>query len=88
MLWFTHWKETRTLRLAERVSNRVVTVDRRSFPIDSPKVEAIGHGIDLAEFSQASAPKRHKDFRAVALGRYSPGEGAGDGDQSYWPGGS
>src|SRR5262249_53763155 len=30
VLWFTHWKETPTLRLAERLSNRVVTVDRRS----------------------------------------------------------
>jgi glycosyltransferase involved in cell wall biosynthesis len=75
VLWFTHWKETRTLRLAERLSNSVVTVDRRSFPLDSPKVEAIGHGIDLAEFARASAAPRHEDFRAVALGRYSRAKG-------------
>lgn len=75
LLWFTHWKQTRTLRLAERVSNRVVTVDRRSFPMDSPKVEAIGHGIDLAEFSDLPAAPAHEDFRALALGRYSRAKG-------------
>jgi len=50
LLWFTHWKASRLLRAAERVSTAVVSVDRRSFPIDSRKVRAIGHGIDLSEF--------------------------------------
>ncbi|PWU18851.1 MAG: hypothetical protein C5B48_14345 [Candidatus Rokuibacteriota bacterium] len=74
VLWFTHWRATRTLQLAERVSTRVVTVDRRSFPLESSKVEAIGHGIDLDDFTPAPPPKRD-GLRAVALGRYSPAKG-------------
>ena len=56
VLWFTHWKASRLLRLAERLSSAVVTVDRRSFPLESAKVRAIGHGIDLSEFPCAGAP--------------------------------
>jgi glycosyltransferase involved in cell wall biosynthesis len=74
VLWFTHWKSSRLLRAAERVSSAVVSVDRRSFPLDSPKVRAIGHGIDLAEFSCASAADGDP-LRLLALGRYSRAKG-------------
>jgi glycosyltransferase involved in cell wall biosynthesis len=74
LLWFTHWHASQTLRLAERASTRVISVDRRSFPLDSPKVVPIGHGIDLAEFACRAAPA-NGDFRAVALGRYSRAKG-------------
>src|SRR5437899_9012779 len=50
LLWFTHWRASRLLQLAERVSSAVTSVDERSFPLPSRKVRAIGHGIDLAEF--------------------------------------
>ena len=74
LLWFTHWKPSRTLRLAERASTAVLTVDRRSFPLPSRKVVAIGHGIDLSGF-----PCRQREpaarLRVVALGRTSPAKG-------------
>src|SRR5512134_3348105 len=50
VLWFTHWRASRLLRAAERVSTVLTTVDERSFPLDSQKVRAIGHGIDVSEF--------------------------------------
>ena len=75
LLWFTHWHATRTLRLAERVATAVVSVDRRSFPLVSGKVRAIGHGIDLSEFSCPDARGVHPDLRLVSLGRYSPAKG-------------
>jgi glycosyltransferase involved in cell wall biosynthesis len=75
LLWYTHWSVSRTLRLAERVSNVVLSVDRRTFPIDSPKVRGIGHGIDLAEFVCADGAASHADLRALALGRYSRAKG-------------
>jgi glycosyltransferase involved in cell wall biosynthesis len=75
LLWYTHWSATRTLRLAERVSQVVLSVDRRTFPIASPKVRAIGHGIDLGEFACAPDGGDHPDLRAVALGRYSQAKG-------------
>ncbi len=75
LLWYTHWSVSRTLRLAERVSNAVLSVDRRTFPIDSPKVRGIGHGIDLAEFACGDGEAAHTDLRALVLGRYSRAKG-------------
>ena len=74
LLWFTHWKRSRTLVLAERVSKAVLTVDRRSFPLDSPKVVPIGHGIDLSRFRCATREPSGR-LRVVALGRTSPAKG-------------
>jgi len=74
LLWYTHWRASRLLRAAERVSNVVLTVDRRTFPLDSKKVRAIGHGIDLSEFA-CSDNDATPDLRAVALGRYSEAKG-------------
>jgi len=74
VLWYTHWHASATLRLAERVSSAIATVDRRSFPLQSRKVRAIGHGIDVEEF-----PCRRHDrggaLRVLSLGRYSPAKG-------------
>jgi glycosyltransferase involved in cell wall biosynthesis len=74
LLWFTHWKRSRTLVLAERTASAVLTVDRRSFPLASRKVVAIGHGIDLTRF-----PCTRRDpsgrLRVLALGRTSPAKG-------------
>jgi glycosyltransferase involved in cell wall biosynthesis len=75
LLWYTHWSVSRTLRLAERLSNVVLSVDRRTFPIESLKVRGIGHGIDLSEFSCSDGQTAHPDLRAVALGRYSTAKG-------------
>jgi glycosyltransferase involved in cell wall biosynthesis len=75
LLWYTHWSVSRTLRAAERVSNVVLTVDRRTFPVDSPKVRPIGHGIDLSEFPCSDGGAAHADLRALALGRYSKAKG-------------
>jgi glycosyltransferase involved in cell wall biosynthesis len=74
LLWFTHWRASRLLRAAERVSTAVVSVDRRSFPLESAKLHAIGHGIDLSEFS-CGQPRDGDTFRLLALGRYSRAKG-------------
>jgi glycosyltransferase involved in cell wall biosynthesis len=75
LLWYTHWSVSRTLQAAERLSTVVLSVDRRTFPLDSPKVRAIGHGIDLLEFPCADGTASHADLRALALGRYSRAKG-------------
>ena len=75
LLWFTHWKASRLLGLAERLSSTVISVDRRSFPLDSGKVRAIGHGIDLAEFPCAAATTDGDALHLLALGRYSRAKG-------------
>ena len=74
LLWFTHWRASRLLRLAERVSTTVVSVDRGSFPLQSRKLVPIGHGIDLTEFSCVER-RRGDGIRLLALGRTSPAKG-------------
>lgn len=74
LLWFTHWRASGLLRLAERLSTTVVSVDRGSFPLPSRKLVPIGHGIDLMGFR---CTERHRDdgIRLLALGRTSPAKG-------------
>ena len=74
VLWFAHWRASAILRAAERVSTAVVTVDRRSFPLASTKLHAIGHGIDLTRFT-CSDRLWSEPLRLLALGRYSPAKG-------------
>src|SRR5262249_4037741 len=74
LLWYTHWKGHAVVRAAEKLCTAVVSVDRRSFPLDSPKVRAIGHGIDVSEFTCSPAPDG-EPLRAVHLGRSSTAKG-------------
>jgi glycosyltransferase involved in cell wall biosynthesis len=73
LLWFTHWRASRLLRLAERVSSAVITVERRSFPLESHKLVPIGHGIDLADFS--CTPRERAGLGLLSLARTSPAKG-------------
>jgi glycosyltransferase involved in cell wall biosynthesis len=74
LLWYTHWHATRLLRAATQVVDAAISVDRRTFPLASPKVRAIGHGIDLREFP-CRPPAGNGTLRLLALGRYSPAKG-------------
>jgi glycosyltransferase involved in cell wall biosynthesis len=74
LLWFTHWRASRLLQLAERVSSSVLSVDRSSFPLPSSKVRELGHGIDVAAFP-CHEPPGNDPLHALALGRYSPTKG-------------
>lgn len=70
LLWFTHPQDSRLLRAAVRASRTVLTVDEQSFPFRSPKLRAIGHGIDVERFACAQAVDR-SPLRALSLGRFS-----------------
>jgi glycosyltransferase involved in cell wall biosynthesis len=73
LFWFTHWRSSRLLRAAERASTAVLTVDRRSFPLDSSKVHAIGHGIDVDAIPCVESS--NGPLRLLALGRTSAAKG-------------
>jgi glycosyltransferase involved in cell wall biosynthesis len=60
--------------MAERASTAVASVDVRSFPLQSAKLRAVGHGIDLDEFP-CTSPRREAGLHLLALGRYSPAKG-------------
>jgi glycosyltransferase involved in cell wall biosynthesis len=74
LLWFTHWRASGLLRLAERASSTIVSVDRSSFPLESAKLVPIGHGIDMTDFPCTERARDH-GIRLLALGRTSPAKG-------------
>ncbi len=74
MLWFTHWRRSRLLATAERASTVVLSVDRRTFPLSSKKLVAIGHGIDVSDLPCLERPSRD-ELTLLALGRTSPAKG-------------
>jgi glycosyltransferase involved in cell wall biosynthesis len=74
LLWFTQQGSGALLEAAVRVSDAVLTVDERSVPLRSPKVHAIGHGIDVAALP--CVPSRQPPLRRLlGLGRYAPVKG-------------
>jgi glycosyltransferase involved in cell wall biosynthesis len=70
VLWYVHHEVRPTLRVATKVSTRIASVDRSSFPIDTPKLAAIGHGIDVHSLTCVPS-RRNGPLRLLALGRYS-----------------
>ncbi len=75
LLWYTHWHATAMLRAGLYAADAVVSVDRRSFPLPSGKVVAIGHGIDVDEFPCSDRRIEGAGLRLLSLGRYSSAKG-------------
>jgi glycosyltransferase involved in cell wall biosynthesis len=74
LLWFTQQGAGARLHAAERAVDAILTVDTRSVPLESPKVRAIGHGIDVGALP--CVPERHPPLRRLlGLGRYAPVKG-------------
>jgi len=74
LLWFNHWRKSRLLATATRVSSAVLSVDERTFPIRTRKLVAIGHGIDVSDLPCVKRPDR-EPLTLLALGRTSPAKG-------------
>lgn len=71
MLWFTHRQVSLELRLALVASRWITTATDTSFPISSPKVHVMGHGIDTARYSPGDQPPDEPPL-VMAVGRVSP----------------
>ncbi len=70
LLWFAAPMDTRTLRVAERLADAVLTTAPGSYPRASRKVRCIGQGIDMTTFPYAP-PEGGPGLNLVALGRTS-----------------
>jgi glycosyltransferase involved in cell wall biosynthesis len=75
LLWFAHWRASPLLRAATAASTKVLSVDRRSFPLETPKLVPLGHGIDYAGLECRERTAAGDGLRAVVLGRTSPAKG-------------
>jgi glycosyltransferase involved in cell wall biosynthesis len=74
-LWYSHPTGHALVRAADTVADVILSVDATTFPLASRKLVAIGHGIDVGEFSCADERTQHDGVRALALGRYAPIKG-------------
>lgn len=57
VLWFTHRNPSRQVRLVMPFVWRVATAAPDSFPLKSPKVRVLGHGIDGGFYAPHDGPK-------------------------------
>src|SRR5687768_6918104 len=74
LLWFAHWRASPLLRAATAASTNVLSVDTRSFPLETPKLVPLGHGIDFTGLECSPHPGGD-ELRAIVLGRTSPAKG-------------
>src|SRR5262249_40359046 len=75
LLWFTQQRGGANLRRSARVVDAILSVDRRSVPLDSAKVQPIGHGVDTTAFGCALAERGTGPIRLLSLGRYAEVKG-------------
>ena len=69
--WYTHRQMSAIIRWAERLSYRIVTAVPESFPVDSPKVRPLGHGIDT-DFYTPDDTQEPTRPRIVQVARLTP----------------
>jgi glycosyltransferase involved in cell wall biosynthesis len=77
VLWYTHWHASRSLRVATRLADAVLSVDRRSFPLESQKVRGIGHAVDTHRFTPVAHDEAREGLRLLTLGRFARWKGYG-----------
>lgn len=76
LLWFIHSANTRSLYVAERLADAVITAFPNSYPRQGPKIHAIGHAIDTDAFRWAPVERAGaRALRLVAVGRMSAYKG-------------
>ena len=76
LLWFVHSADTRSLRLAERLADAVITAFPNSYPRQGGKIHPIGHAIDTDAFRWAPVERTGAGtLRLLAVGRTSACKG-------------
>jgi glycosyltransferase involved in cell wall biosynthesis len=72
VLWYTHPSGSFTLRLAEKLVDRIFTTAAETFPLASAKVVITGHGIDTGMFSPGARRSSGETFNVLSAGRLAP----------------
>lgn len=72
MLWFAHPANSRTLAVAERLADAVLTTLPGSYPGRREAVHVVGQAIDTERFRPPDTPLPSAPLRLLAVGRTSP----------------
>jgi len=60
-VWYTHRQKNAQVIWAERLCYRVVSAVKSSFPIETPKLRALGHGVETDSFTPDDIPVPESD---------------------------
>ncbi|MBI2627839.1 MAG: glycosyltransferase family 4 protein [Candidatus Niyogibacteria bacterium] len=71
-LWYTHKSVTFSLRMAEKIVEKIFTASRESFRLPSKKAEILGHGIDIEKFKPAVNYQSSASYQIITAGRIAP----------------
>jgi len=71
LLWYTHKAVNLKLRLAEKFVNKIFTASKESFRLSSKKVEVVGHGIPVENFSNILISPPADRLTIISVGRIS-----------------
>ena len=76
-LWYLHRSVTLKLRVAAFLTNVIFTASKESFRLKSRKVQIVGHGIDVSQFTTDNRAERvpeppHQELRIITTGRIAP----------------
>ena len=77
LLWYTHWHASRSLQLATRCADAVLSVDAASFPLHTSKLHTIGHAIDVDAFAPPTGSRDEGPVKLLAFGRTARWKGLG-----------
>jgi glycosyltransferase involved in cell wall biosynthesis len=70
VLWYLHRSATLRLKIATRLSYKIVTAAKESLKFNSKKIVETGHGINIEEF-KTSRDWSSKQLRIISVGRIS-----------------
>ncbi len=71
-LWYAHGAVSLSLRCAEKLAHTIVTSTPEGFRLPSTKVQVVGQGIDVVQFSRCTHTYRSDYIRIAYVGRISP----------------
>ena len=73
-LWYTHKQVSFGLKIAEKIVDKIFTASKKSFRLESKKIEVLGHGIDVEKFLDPNLIIKKDDsiYNIITVGRISP----------------
>ena len=71
IFWYVHKQVTWKLRFATWCANYITTATAETFPLSTPKLRVVGHGIDTTFFSPAASVKKDTSLKLLSVGRLS-----------------
>jgi glycosyltransferase involved in cell wall biosynthesis len=69
LLWYTHPNVTAELRIASRLATHILSAAPGSFPLETPKLHVMGHGIESDQFTPSD--RENDPPEIVMVGRLS-----------------